>query len=128
MQITTIGLDLAKNVFQVHGIDAKGKVVFRRRLGRAEVHEFFAGLEPCLVGLELQRRQGAARPDIEAGKPVHLEAFGARRDQHVALRARQQGARSGLGQRSARAPADAAGYRRHGQQDGADRLGIAGQG
>ncbi len=52
MKITTIGLDLAKNVFQVHGIDAKGKVVVRRRLRRAKVREFFAGLEPRLIGLE----------------------------------------------------------------------------
>ncbi len=52
MQITTVGLDLAKNVFQVHGVDAKGKVVVRRRLRRAKVRDFFAGLEPCLIGLE----------------------------------------------------------------------------
>ncbi len=52
MQITTVGLDLAKNVFQVHGIDAKGKVVVRRRLRRAQVRDFFAGLKPCLIGLE----------------------------------------------------------------------------
>jgi transposase len=52
MKITTIGLDLAKNVFQVHGINAKGEVVVRRRLRRARVRDFFAGLEPCLIGLE----------------------------------------------------------------------------
>ncbi len=52
MQVTTVGLDLAKNVFQVHGVNAKGKVVVRRRLRRAKVREFFAGLEPCLIGLE----------------------------------------------------------------------------
>ena len=52
MQITTVGLDLAKNVFQVHAVDAKGKVVVRRRLRRAKVRDFFAGLEPCLIGLE----------------------------------------------------------------------------
>lgn len=51
-KIATIGLDLAKNVFQVHGIDAQGKVLIRRRLHRAEVIEFFAKVGPCLVGME----------------------------------------------------------------------------
>ncbi len=52
MQLATIGLDLAKNVFQVHGVEAEGRVVVRRRLRRAEVIRFFAGLPPCLVGME----------------------------------------------------------------------------
>ena len=52
MQVTTIGLDLAKHVFQVHAVNATGQVVVRRRLRRAEVLAFFAGLEPCLVGME----------------------------------------------------------------------------
>jgi transposase len=52
MQVTTIGLDIAKNVFQVHGMDARGRVVLRRRLLRAKVLEFFANLPPCLIGLE----------------------------------------------------------------------------
>ncbi len=52
MNITTIGLDLAKNVFQVHGINDEGDVIIRRRLRRAQVFEFFAGLAPCLVGME----------------------------------------------------------------------------
>jgi transposase len=51
-QISTIGLDLAKNVFQLHGIDASGKVVLRRQLRRGQVEKFFAALEPCLVGVE----------------------------------------------------------------------------
>jgi len=51
-EMRTIGLDLAKNLFQVHGSDAEGKVLVRRRLRRAEVLEFFAGVEPCLVGME----------------------------------------------------------------------------
>ena len=50
--ITTIGLDLAKRVFQVHGIDACGEVVIRRQLRRGQVLGFFAALAPCLVGLE----------------------------------------------------------------------------
>jgi transposase len=51
-QATTIGLDLAKNVLQVHGIDAAGKVVLRRKLRRAAVLEFFTALPPALVGME----------------------------------------------------------------------------
>ena len=50
--ITTIGLDLAKKVFQVHGVDAEGRVVVARRLRRKEVLAFFAKLPPCLVGME----------------------------------------------------------------------------
>ena len=52
MQITTIGLDIAKNVFQVHGIDAKEKVVARKQLRRSQVMAFFAALPPCLIGME----------------------------------------------------------------------------
>src|SRR5436190_1556586 len=52
MQISTIGLDLAKNVFQVHGIDANEKVVVRKRLERSQVIAFFSALPPCLVGME----------------------------------------------------------------------------
>ena len=52
MQITTIGLDIAKNVFQVHGIDGDEKVVVRKQLRRNQVLQFFDELPPCLVGLE----------------------------------------------------------------------------
>ena len=52
MQITTIGLDLAKNVFQVHGVDAEGTVVVRRKLRRTQVREFFVKLAPCLIGMK----------------------------------------------------------------------------
>jgi transposase len=52
MQITTIGLDIAKNVFQVHGIDAAEKVVVRKQLRRGQVLKFFTALPPCLVGME----------------------------------------------------------------------------
>jgi transposase len=50
--ITTIGLDIAKSVFQVHGIDAQGKVIIRRQLKRRYVLAFFQKLPPCLVGIE----------------------------------------------------------------------------
>jgi len=52
MQITTIGLDLAKSVFQVHGVDDAGQVTVRRKLRRAEVLKFFRTLPPCLIGME----------------------------------------------------------------------------
>ena len=50
--ITTIGLDIAKSVFQVHGIDATGEVVVRRRLSRGRILAFFEKLPRCLVGME----------------------------------------------------------------------------
>src|SRR5438132_4941378 len=50
--ITTIGLDIAKSVFQVHGVDAAGEVVIRRQLKRRSVLAFFQKLSPCLVGIE----------------------------------------------------------------------------
>ena len=52
MQVSTIGIDIAKNVFQVHGVDAAGKVVIVRQLRRKQVLEYFAKLSPCLVGME----------------------------------------------------------------------------
>jgi transposase len=52
MEVTTGGIDLAKNVFQVHGVDERGKVVLRRQLRREQMAEFFAKLPPCLVGME----------------------------------------------------------------------------
>src|SRR5207249_733714 len=50
--VTTIGLDIAKSVFQVHGVDAEGKVIIRRKLKRRYVAAFFQKLPPCLVGIE----------------------------------------------------------------------------
>jgi len=52
MNITTIGLDIAKNVFQIHGVDANGKVVLRKQLKRRQVLAFFANLLPCRIGME----------------------------------------------------------------------------
>jgi transposase len=51
-EVSTIGLDIAKSVFQVHGVDVDSAVVIRKRVSRAKVLEFFAALPPCLVGLE----------------------------------------------------------------------------
>jgi transposase len=52
MKITTVGIDLAKNVIQVHGVDEHGKTVLKKQLKRAEVLRFFANLEPALIGME----------------------------------------------------------------------------
>lgn len=52
MQITTIGIDLAKQVFQVHGVDVQGKTVLRKQLKRDQMAGFFANLAPCLIGME----------------------------------------------------------------------------
>ena len=52
MQVTTIGLDLAKNVFQVHGVTESDEIVFNRSLRRAQMHRFFESLPPCQVGIE----------------------------------------------------------------------------
>src|SRR5436309_13411694 len=50
--VTTIGLDIAKSVFQIHGVDAAGNVIVRRQLKRRYVLPFFQRLPPCLVGIE----------------------------------------------------------------------------
>ena len=52
MKITTVGIDLAKNVFQVHGVDERGKAVLRKQLKRKDMLSFFANLQPCLIGME----------------------------------------------------------------------------
>ncbi len=52
MKITTIGIDLAKAVFQVHGVDERGKAVLRKQLKRKDMLSFFANLAPCLIGME----------------------------------------------------------------------------
>jgi transposase len=49
-EVSTIGLDIAKSVFQIHGVDAGGAVVIRKRVTRAKLLEFFATLPACLVG------------------------------------------------------------------------------
>ena len=52
MNITQIGIDLAKLVFQVHGVDSRGKAALRKQLKRSQVVSFFAQLAPCLIGME----------------------------------------------------------------------------
>jgi transposase len=52
MKINTIGVDLAKEVFQIHGVDRHDKAVLRKQLRLNEMAKFFANLEPCLIGME----------------------------------------------------------------------------
>jgi transposase len=73
MQVTTIGLDLAKNIFQVHGIDAEGNAVIRKTLRRARVLAFFNELPPCLIGIEACSSANYwARELIKLGHTVKL--------------------------------------------------------
>jgi transposase len=82
MHITTIGLDLAKHWFQIHGIDAAGKAVVRRRLRRAEVVEFFRRQGPCLVGMEAcatahhwARELIALGHEVKLMPPAYVKAY-----------------------------------------------------
>jgi len=52
MKVVTIALDLAKHIFQVHGADAEGHPLLRRRLRRSQMAGFFANVPPCIVGME----------------------------------------------------------------------------
>ena len=82
MQITTIGLDLAKSIFQVHGIDASGQTAVRKKLRRAEVLRFFQALPPCLVGMEAcatahywAREIGACGHDVRLMATSYVKAY-----------------------------------------------------
>ena len=82
MQVTTIGLDLAKNVFQVHGIADDDSVVFNRPLRRAQMLPFFAKLEPCLVGMESSssahhwaRELTALGHDVRLIPPMYVKPY-----------------------------------------------------
>jgi transposase len=73
MQITTVGLDLAKHIFQAHAVDGAGQVVVRKRLRRTEVASFFASLPPCLIGMEAcATSHHWARELIKLGHKVKL--------------------------------------------------------
>ena len=63
-EITTIGLDLAKSVFQVHAVGADGMVMLRRQVRRSQMLEFFASLAPCLIGMEACAFIGETIPRI----------------------------------------------------------------
>jgi transposase len=72
-EISTIGVDLAKSVFQLHGVDAEGRTVLRRQLRRSQMLEFFRRLPPCLIGMEAcASAHYWARELIELGHDVRL--------------------------------------------------------
>src|ERR1700733_12372816 len=80
--VVTIGLDLAKSVLQVHGVDAGGVVVIRRALRRSQVLDFFRRLPPCLVGLEAcasshywAREIGACGHQVRMIPPIYVKAY-----------------------------------------------------
>jgi transposase len=79
-QASTIGRDIAKWVFQAHGADATGRVVFRKRLVRAKVLEFFAGQPPCLVAREL----GKLGHTVRLIPPAYVKPFVKRQKNDVA--------------------------------------------
>ena len=73
MQVVRIGLDLAKYVFEIHGVDGQGNVVIRKTLRRGSVSTFFANLPPCLVGMEASNGTHYwARVLTELGHQVRL--------------------------------------------------------
>jgi transposase len=81
-EVSTIGLDIAKSVFQVHGVDADGAVVIRKRVSRAKVAEVFAALPPCLVGIEAcptahhwSRRLQALGHTVRLMPPSYVKAY-----------------------------------------------------
>jgi len=75
MKITTVGIDLAKSVFQIHGVDERGKTLLRKQLKRGEVLKFFANLPVCLIGMEAcGSAHYWARKLIERGHTVKLMA------------------------------------------------------
>ncbi len=82
MKITTVGLDLAKNVFQVHGIDAAGEIVVAKALRRRQMIPFFGKLEPCLVGLEAcatshfwARELSSLGHEVKLMPPAYVKAY-----------------------------------------------------
>jgi transposase len=87
--VTTIGLDIAKSVFQVHGVDAGGNVVIRRQLKRRYVMTFFRKLSPCLVGIEACASSHHWSRELQAiGHSVRLmpAAFGGKADAELNAR------------------------------------------
>src|SRR5262245_49671069 len=78
-EVSTIGLDIAESVFQIHGVDVWGAVVMRRRITRAKLLDFFASLPACLVGVEAcpsahywSRRLGALGHTVRLLPPSYL--------------------------------------------------------
>src|ERR1044072_7247219 len=81
-EVSTIGLDIAKSVFQIHGVDAAGAVVMRKRITRSKLLEFFARLPACLVGIEScptahywSRRLGSLGHTVRLLPPSYVKAY-----------------------------------------------------
>jgi len=82
MNVTTVGLDLAKNVFQVHAIDEAGEVLVRKALRRRQMMPFFSKLEPCLIGMEAcatshfwARELSALGHELKLMPPAYVKAY-----------------------------------------------------
>ena len=82
MNITTIGIDLAKSVFQLHGVDADGEVVLRKKLRRSSVLDFLRDLPTCLIGLEAcatshfwAREIGALGHEVRLIPPAYVKPY-----------------------------------------------------
>jgi len=82
MTIITIGIDIAKSVFQLHGVDAAGKVVIRKKLRRSAVLDTLRKLEPCLVGMEAcatahywAREISALGHDVKLMPPAYVKPY-----------------------------------------------------
>jgi transposase len=82
MKATTLGIDLAKSTFRLHGVDARGAVVLRRQLTRKQLLPFLARLSPCLIGMEAcagahhwAREDREARPRREVDEPAFRHAL-----------------------------------------------------
>ncbi len=92
MNVSTVGLDLAKNVFQVHGIDNTGNVIVRRSLGRRQMMPFFGKLEPCLIGIEAcgtshfwSRELQALGHEVKLMPPTYVKPYVKRGNQGTGL-------------------------------------------
>ncbi len=82
MHITTIGIDLAKSVFQIHGVDAEGNVVLKKKLRRGAVLTFLCDLPPCLIGMEAcatshhwAREIGALGHEVRLIPPAYVKPY-----------------------------------------------------